>query len=199
MSGGERQTAIRIPWYRLDDLTGAQRELHRLVLESRRPTLADEHGRLAGPFNFMLSNPQIAAPLERLGCTLRFGGSLPDLIRELVILSVARAQHSNFEWDAHAAVARKLGISQEQLDEFRQHGSIDGFDEAIMRVVMCAQRLIEVGDLTDDEYADAESVVGADGVMEVIVLIGYYRLLATGMRVFGAPGGAELALRDAPS
>jgi 4-carboxymuconolactone decarboxylase len=68
-----------------------------------------------GPFVPLLQTPAL---MERIGSTgeaLRFHGQLPDLVRELVILLVARETGNQFEWQTHAPLARRAGLEQETI------------------------------------------------------------------------------------
>src|SRR3954466_835499 len=53
---------------------------------------------------------------------LRFGGavlgqmSLDPIVRELAILAVAKEAEAEYEWIQHVAIARHLGVTDEQID-----------------------------------------------------------------------------------
>ena len=74
---------MRLEQLTLDTITPEQRELYDTIVggdrgAGRNPVgVADAAGRLQGPFNAMLHNPRLGAPLQRLGGVLRFRGSLP--------------------------------------------------------------------------------------------------------------------------
>lgn len=58
--------------------------------------------------------------MERIGKTgeaPRFDGTLPDRLRELAIRVVARETANQFEWQTHAPLAVKAGVSPAAIDE----------------------------------------------------------------------------------
>ncbi|HLL65706.1 MAG TPA: carboxymuconolactone decarboxylase family protein [Micromonosporaceae bacterium] len=148
--------------------------------------LADPHGRLLGPFDAMLRNPAIGQPLQALGARLRYGGQLPDRVRELVILVVAGHWDNSFEAGAHERVGRAAGLTDDELRAARS-GAADGFPDPLeAAAVRVADAVLRRGDLSDAEYAELAGVLPAPLLFEVVCLIGYYTTLAWTMRAFRA-------------
>ena len=84
-------------------LSGRQKELFDKIASGPR-------GRVAGPFNVLLQCPGVVDPVQELGRCLRFDGVLPGHLRELGILVAARFWTAQFEWHAHARMAREEGL-----------------------------------------------------------------------------------------
>jgi len=186
-------------------LTEEQRELyeaiagHRLGASIRAAHLSDADGSVMGPFNHMLLAPTLGEPLQQLGGVLRFGGTLPDRARELVILTIARAWRSEFEWFAHVRVARAVGVSDEEIAAVR-NGEVLALEDPIAdAAVATACALLERDDLSDDEFAYAHNNLGTTMLVELTTLVGYYALLAMQMRAFrvGLPPGVAPVFTDA--
>ena len=151
-------------------------------------SLIDADGALAGPFNAMVSAPHVGGPLADLGASLRYRGHLTDRSRELSILTVAARADSDFEWQSHYGIARSLGIGDDALAAIRSGVDPSSLTDPIERAVVGATtRLVDAADLTDDEYAELVAQIGEDGVIELVVLVGYYQLLARLLRVFRVP------------
>jgi len=104
------------------DLTAAQRVVYDAVAGGRRAQgsqaipLTDSDGRLRGPFNAMLISPVLGNALQAVGAAVRYDGSLTDRERELAILVVANHWRSRFEWESHAAVARRAGVTEAEIN-----------------------------------------------------------------------------------
>ncbi len=184
----EQPHVTRIPWFTSADLTDEQRALHATLVSTRRPGIADEDGRLIGPYNFFLLHPNLSTKIEPLGTALRFRGILPDQAREVVILLVARTEGSPFIWRAHVRLASSLGVDAHQLKALEDSGTLEDFDGDVFAIGALATELLSTGDPSDDAYEAARSFVGSDGILELVVLINYYRMAAMGLRLFGAPG-----------
>jgi 4-carboxymuconolactone decarboxylase len=58
-------------------------------------------------------------------------------------------------------------------------------------VARAAAALAARGDLDDAEYREAAAELGADGLFELLTLVGYYATLALQLRVFRVPSPEE--------
>ena len=101
----------RLPWPSREELDDAQRALYDSITAgprsaSRAFPMVDEEGRLYGPFNAMLLEPVVGAVISELGVALRYRSVLPARMREIAICEVAAWCRSEFEWFAHASIAR---------------------------------------------------------------------------------------------
>jgi 4-carboxymuconolactone decarboxylase len=170
-------------------LDGEQRALYDAITGGRRAhgrqafRLVDGAGRLEGPFNAFLLQPKLGSALQALGASVRYETALDDRCREIAILIVALHWHSEFEWHAHEAVGRSVGVSDADLAALRGR-HYDDLDPAAAAVARTVDALARAGDLSDDEYAAAIAAVGPDGLFELLTLVGYYATLALQLRVF---------------
>jgi len=144
-------------------------------------------GSLGGPFNAMLHHPGVGAALQELGAQLRFAAALSGRCRELAVLLVAAHHRSEYEWQAHAALAQREGLTAKQVEALRTGGEPDLDDEVERATVAATRELLATGDLADASYRRAADALGEAGLVELTALIGYYGLLALQMRVFRVP------------
>jgi 4-carboxymuconolactone decarboxylase len=173
---GPRQAALRA------EITGGPR-----AADSGRSPVADERGRLLGPFNAMLFNPDVGGPMQALGAAIRYRTSLGDRRREIAILVVAASLDSAFERFAHEPLARAAGLSEETIAGIARGAGAVGLSGGDAVVHRAARALAEGGDLDDGQYAELRAEVGTTGCVELVALIGYYRMLALMLRVFRVP------------
>lgn len=146
--------------------------------------LVDADGGLVGPFNAMVCAPHVGGPLADLGEALRFRGHLTDRARELSILTVAARRNSDFEWQSHYRIAANLGIAPDVLAAIRDGADPLTLTDPIERAVVAgAASLLDRSDLNDVEYTGLVELIGEDGVIELVALVGYYELLARLLRV----------------
>jgi 4-carboxymuconolactone decarboxylase len=187
-------TAARIAKRAPGSLDDEQRAVYDAIAGGRRAQgtqlfqLVDDDGALEGPFNAFLLQPHLGAVLQAVGTAVRYETSLTDRAREIAILVVAVHWDSSFEWYAHEAVGRHVGLTDDELDAIRQ-GRFDCFtgDE---RVVATTSALLSgAGDLDDASYTEVVSAIGEAGLFELLTLVGYYATLALQLRVFrvGSP------------
>jgi len=180
----------RLPALSPDQLDGAQAELYAAITggpraaDRGRSPIVDDQGRLLGPFNAMLYNPALGDPMQSLGASIRYRTSLDAATREVAILAVAATLDSSFEWFAHERLARAAGVSEETISRIAAGREPDG-DAAVP--YRAARELILNGDLSDAGFAEVQNRFGQTGCVELVVLVGYYRMLALMLRTFRVP------------
>jgi 4-carboxymuconolactone decarboxylase len=182
----------RIPRLEPSALDDDQRSLYDAIAGGRRAQgpqlfrLADSEGRLEGPFNAFLLQPRLGSALQALGSSVRYDTALDERCREIAILVVAAHWRSAFEWYAHEAVGRSVGLDEAELAAVRDghYAALAGREAVVARTVAA---LVTRGDLDDTEYREAAGQVGAVGMFELLTLVGYYATLALQLRVFRVP------------
>ena len=140
---------------------------------------------------------------------LRFGGAvltrmqLDPLVRELVILAVAHEAEAEYEWVQHVAIAKAVGATDPQIAAV-EHGSEDGLEEAQAAAVAFARAVVHSPRVDDDLYERVRAEFGDREIVELLLAIGDYLMLARVMTVLGieideAVGDAVLrGRRDRP-
>lgn len=174
-----------------------QREVYEAIAGGPRATgkqhfeLRQADGSLNGPFGPMVQAPSVGLQLQELGAALRYRTSMTARGREIAILLVAVATGSEFEWYAHAAVGRAVGLTEDELLAIRESTftSEDAVEDAIYQL---GTALLAGSDTEDGVYAAHVGVLGETQAIEVTTLVGYYRTLAQLMDLFdiGVPTAA---------
>jgi 4-carboxymuconolactone decarboxylase len=173
-----------------DDLDDAQRALYAAITSGPRASqgravpLTDEAGRLMGPFAVMLLTPEVGEALQQVGARIRFATSLSGRQRELAILTVAGELRSDFERLAHVPVARRLGLTEAQLDAVLAGQAAEGLSGDEELACRLARLLLRDRGLSDDDYAAGLVGLGQTRLAELTWLVGYYSALALALAVF---------------
>jgi 4-carboxymuconolactone decarboxylase len=172
------------------DLDDAQREVYLAITGGPRASqagtvpIADEEGRLVGPFAVMLLSPETGNAMQRVGAAIRFSTLLSVRQRELAILSVAGELHSDFERLAHEPAARKAGISQAQVNEVLSGLVPGGLSDEEALACRLARAMTAERTLSDEDYAAGLAGLGRERLAELTWLVGYYAALALSLAVF---------------
>ncbi len=136
------------------------------------------------PFAAMLHRPEIARATADLGAVIRFGSTLSDHDRELVIVTSAIERECDFEWESHRPLAVDAGVDEETLDAVATRSEItDAVDAGIVRFV---RSLCRTGTVDDETFGEMSTRFGEDGVVELAAIVGYYSMLAIFMRACDA-------------
>jgi 4-carboxymuconolactone decarboxylase len=140
----------RLPYLSRDELDDAGRAVWDGLERSRGRSLVNEEGGLVGPFNAWVHAPVVGARLSGVGAALRFETSIERRLLELAIIVVAAHWKAEFEWWAHARMAREHGVDAEIVDAIGR-GETPAFgaaDEAV--VYEFARELVRGGGVGDE-------------------------------------------------
>jgi 4-carboxymuconolactone decarboxylase len=144
-------------------------------------------GKLLGPFAVLLRTPELMDRLQEVGAHLRYEKVLDARLFELVVLMVARRWNQGFEWAHHQPLAIAAGLDEEVVDAVG-HGRRPETDDADVALVWAlVEQLHGDGGWDDDSYGRAVQRFGEEGVIELVVTVGYYCTLALVMNVAGTP------------
>ena len=133
-------------------------------------------------FRMLANAPALIGPTLRLGQTILTGSDLDPEIRELVILHTARVTQADYEWTQHEQIARLVGVSEEKIETVAR-GDLGGcFDEREGLALRLADEVLRDGAAGVEVVAEAESTLGRAELIEVLLVTGYYAMLAGVMR-----------------
>ncbi|GII22869.1 carboxymuconolactone decarboxylase family protein [Planosporangium mesophilum] len=131
----------------------------------------------------LLHSPPVADGWNTLLGAIRTESTLPDDIRELVILRVAVINGAEYEWAAHEPLARRGGLGDEHLAVLRSAALRDGGDSGVLSPAQRAAaayadsmtRDVEVPDPVFDalgEHFDQRQI------LELTATVGAYNLVS---------------------
>ena len=177
----------RLPYLRRDDLDPDGQQVWDSVVGSRGDLLVNEQGGLAGPFNAFVHAPDVGRHLTLLGRVLRFGTSLERRLTEVAIITVGARWQAEFEWWAHARMARRHGVPDAVVDAIGRDEDPPFQADDERTVYALARELSETGRVRQDTYAAAWRLVGDAGLVELVALCGYYTLVSFLLNAFDVP------------
>ncbi|HEY4461396.1 MAG TPA: hypothetical protein VGN41_01930 [Streptosporangiaceae bacterium] len=191
----------RLPLLRYDDLGPDAQEVWDSIVGSRGGQLVNDQGGLVGPFNAFVHAPGTGQHLTSLGAVLRFGTSIERRLTEVAIITVGARWKAEFEWWAHARMAREHGVPDVVVDAIGrgEHPAFTAEDERVVYAV--ASQLTRTGRLDEDAYRAAQDLLGPAGVVELVSLCGYYTLISFLLNAFTVPlpPGAQPEWDDSPA
>jgi 4-carboxymuconolactone decarboxylase len=156
--------------------------------------LAGKRGRVDGMYRTMLLNPELTEAVSALGTYLRFGSSaLSDRHRELAILRVARVTGAGYEWVKHEPKAREAGVGEEAVAAIRRGESPAGIAPGERVLLEAVDVVLERRPLPERLQETLIAEVGEPGLLEMVVLVGFYATIAGFIAAFEIPlpEGAE--------
>jgi 4-carboxymuconolactone decarboxylase len=169
---------------RLPDPVGALKPKDRSLYQE----MVAKRGRIDGMYRSLLNHPELTRYVSEMGSFLRFGsGTLQPAVRELVILWLARRLGAVYEWIKHEPPARAAGLPDVVINDLRagqEPSDLDEIQEAALQVAKYALELRSIPEDLQDMLIDR---VGIKGVVELVVLVGFYRMIAGVIFAFDVP------------
>jgi len=174
-----------IPLVSRDDLNAEQKDLWNYILEGPRgPSLSGPIKFLPGPFNPWIQIPSFGKLAAEMGERLRFHSVLPGKLRELAILTTGVHWKAEFEFWAHARVARAEGLPDSIVDALRAGTSIPYEDDLQRLVHTVSKDLVETGRTRADLAAQLANALGWPAVVELVALVGFYCMVSFTLNAF---------------
>lgn len=153
--------------------------------------IAGSRGSIRGPYGILLHSPDLAARVANTGAYVRFEFDMPNSLKEVVIITAAAHIKSQYEFAAHARLAREAGVSENTIKiiaEGRAPQGLSGDEEILVRYAL---ELLQDRKISDGTFNAIKNKWGDRGVVDLTVLIGHYLLVAQILAAFDvelAPG-----------
>lgn len=176
----------RLPYLSRDQLDTDGQRVWDSIVDTRGDRVIGDEG-LTGPFNAFVHAPNVGQHLSALGAAIRFGTSIDPALRELAIITVAARWQAEFEWHAHARLARELGVPDPVIDAIAAGEDPELESDGERAVFAVARQVTRTGQVDQDAYDAARHVLGDRGMVELISLCGYYCLVSFMLNTFGVP------------
>ena len=180
-------TAERLPVPAAEAMNEAQRAAAAAIIAGPRKAIF-------GPFVPLLRTPALMERIGKTGEALRFDGTLPEPVRELVICVVARETGNQFEWQTHVPLALKAGIAAAAIDAIAEGRHPEALEGAAACAVDFALELMRHHGVCDRTWAAASACFGEAGNVELAALVGYFAMVCWVMNVARTPGPAGSAV-----
>jgi 4-carboxymuconolactone decarboxylase len=178
----------RLPLLRRNDLDETQHALFDALTSGPRGVrIVNTDGSLLGPYNAWLYSPAIGDAAQQLGAALRFRSSLPPPLLELAIIITAREWTAQFEWWAHARLAARAGLAQEVIAAIKERRRPAFAVTEQAAIYDFCRELLDTHRVSDPVYAQAITLLGEAGVLELVSLMGYYGLISMTLNTFEVP------------
>ena len=162
-----------------DKLTAEQKKVFDDLVAGR--------GRLLTPYKIWIHSPRLAAAMETIGTFLNKKGSLTEREVELTIVIIASHWQGAYVQAAHVKRCLELGYPRAAMDSIKAGGTPDLPDPREKAVYDLCRIAMAPGGGPDEIYDRAATLLGRDGLAEVLALLGYYSAVAMAMKLHRVP------------
>jgi 4-carboxymuconolactone decarboxylase len=165
-----------------------------LKLEDQKfyDTIADSRGGVRGPYGVLLHSPDLAARVAHTGTYVRYHLDLPETLRETIILATAREINNQYEFSAHARLARQAGLSEDTIQAIARGTAPQGLSGDEEMLVRYVQELLRHHRISDATFNTVRDRFGAPKTVEITALVGHYTFVGQILAAFEVdlPAGA---------
>ncbi len=127
-----------------------------------------------GPWPVVLNSPELALRRIQLADYLRKESTFPKNIQELAILIAVRAMDCQYAWLAHAATARREGVSDALVDAIRDKTPLPDMTAQEKALVDYGQEFYSTHKVSQGTFQAALDAFGAQHLVELTMLMGHY-------------------------
>ena len=159
-----------------DQLSEEDQQYHDAIVGTR--------GSVRGPFGVLLNSPKLAARVADTGAFVRFEFDQPEALKETLIIATAREMKQQYEFAAHARLARQAGVSEDTIKAIANGTAPAGLegDEALL--VSYVQELLRNFNVSDATFKAMTDRFGEKDTLHFTVLCGHYLLVAQVLTAF---------------
>ena len=158
-------------------MTDRQKQVYDAIVSGPR-------GQVRGPLAVWLHRPELASKAQELGQYCRYDSALPPRLSELAILTTARIWDAAFEWQAHVPHALAAGIDQAVVDALAADHDPDFSNDDEQLVYEFSRELNLTRGVSDALYARAIAILGEEGTVDLVGVLGYYALISMTIKAF---------------
>ncbi len=150
----------------------AEQEAFLAELRARR-------GRLDGLYGTLVLHRELAEMMLEIGRFYRTAATVPDRYREAATLAVATETRCAYVWSKHEPTARDAGLPQAAIEALRAARWDDAALEPLDRdAVAGARAALDLASIPADLQERIIAAWGVEGLLELSVLAGVYRMIA---------------------
>jgi 4-carboxymuconolactone decarboxylase len=161
-------------------------------------SIADSRGSVRGPYGVLLHSPDLAARVAHTGSYVRFNLDVPESLKETVIIATAREIKNQYEFAAHARLARQAGVSENTIQAIARGSAPQGLSGDEEKLVRYVHELLRNHKISDATFNAVKDRFGMQKTLELTALIGHYLLVGQILTAFEVdlPEGVKAEIPD---
>ena len=140
--------------------------------------IEQSRGGVARNYAAILNNPQAAGSMAGPGGYARFETPLDPRIKTLAVLAAAREAGGHYVWTVNQRGAKEVGLSDDIIAAIREFRAPVGLEPADANVVQFVIEILRQHRVSDATYQALKAQIGDAGIIDVLVVSGYYHTLA---------------------
>jgi 4-carboxymuconolactone decarboxylase len=165
---------------RIHPLSSGERDAEsRLLIASIGSSATDN------TFDTLVRHPNLLRQWMPFTVALAVSGMLPPRVREIAILRTGWLCGAEYEWGQHTGLARKVGVSDEEIARVRSGPEAEGWTELEAAVLRAADELHSDACIADATWAVLAAHLDERQLIEVPMLVGQYYIVSCTLNTLG--------------
>jgi 4-carboxymuconolactone decarboxylase len=149
-------------------------------------------GETINSLSVLARHPALAEAYLRFSLYLRFEATLGDRVRELLILRTAWLRSGRYELARHGRIATRIGFTDEELGRIPEGSAAPGWAPEEALLLRAVEELCEHFQITDATWAALGERYSEPQLMDIVMTVGAYDMLAMAFNTFGVEPEADL-------
>ena len=129
------------------------------------------------PITRLVANWQTGfRPFILMADALLVKGVLPAITREMIVLHIASVQGLDYEWHEHEIMARKAGLSSEQIEALAEPVLPSGpeFDRAQLAALTLVNQVLTRHDPEPATWDEVCALMGEEAALELVFAVAWW-------------------------
>jgi len=144
-----------------------------------------------------LRHPAMAKAFLSFNAHFFQASELPARVREILILRIAWLRRAEAEFIAHVSLARRAGMTDEEIERVQLGANAPDWTPEEADLVRAVDELRADARITDATWAALARRFNTQQMIELVMIVGCYELLAMAFNSFGVQLEAGAAALDA--
>ncbi|MFZ0247197.1 carboxymuconolactone decarboxylase family protein [Candidatus Binatus sp.] len=129
-------------------------------------------------FRMMANAPASFEPLVNFAMSILLRSEFDKRKRELAVLRVAHVTRSSYEWTQHVAVAKSVGVTDDEIAAIKVDGAVTRLDAEGNLLCRVADEISRDVRLSDEALAAIMDRYGVRQATELILCCSYFNMLS---------------------
>lgn len=160
------------------------------VAELLAKTMGDDRGVPLAIFRTMARHPRLMKRFNVLGGFFLTRGELPAREREIAVLRTAWRSGCVYEWAQHVLIGGRSGLTDEEIA--RIAGESNGWSPRDRALIQATDEVLDSVDVSDETWAALGTDWTDEQRVELVMLVGFYRMTAGFLNATGVVKDADL-------
>jgi 4-carboxymuconolactone decarboxylase len=148
-------------------------------------------GALRGPHSVLLHSPALDEHALNLGNYFRYNSVVKSPEKELAIITGVRERDCLYVWAAQVGAGRRAGLREEAIAVVKERREVDGLEPHEKEIITYVRQLLRKNRVDQDVYDALVARYGAQWLIEMTAVVGYYGMLAGVVNAFEVPAPAD--------